>query len=907
MPPFLLRLAETLLKRHGGRLDKVAVVLPGKRAGLHLRKYLAQAHGGPLWSPDILDVGSFLERVSGIQQGNSMELLLHLFDLHRLQATGGPDTLAEFLEWGPTTMRDMSEVDAHLLDLNGLYKDLRAYHELEEWSFRLGELSPAQQRSNAQWRATGDLHRAFQERMLQHRTGTSGFVARRCAEITIEKIPLPWHHIWFAGLNALDPATTATIQHLQEQGRADVAWDSDRFYLEDERQEAGRYLRRSMKTLGEGALPPQNDILGQQRRLTLVEAPHPIAQVAYVAQHLNDLSAEQRSRTAVVLAQEDLLLPLLERIPANIGPVNVTMGMPLSALPVHALTEAYLELASSRSTAGLEISRLIALLGHPFLREGVRTEKTLADLRARVKPWIEQAELFALLRSTAPSDMDAWERALGGVGDVRRLREGFVGLFNKALGSTAHDPVVREQLSAMADVQERLDRLLERMGLVCASVSDYRAIRDRLLREERMAFLGEPMRGLQVMGLLETRAVDHERLIIVGLNEGVLPRTDPQVSWIPFDLRKHHGLPIPADAEAVTAYNFQRAMQLTSEVVWTTSTGVGKDPGEPSRFVAQWQHEVIGRSRTVLSVVRTGAPSVVRGVHPVHVAKDGEVQERLKALCARGLSPSALGTWMRCPMDFYFRYIAGIREQEVEDGRLGSDVLGDAVHKVLERILSPLVGKRIPAEHLTAAADQVPLLLTDELARELPHDVLDLGHYRLRREMASKAVQSYLRAEAKRVADEEDRSLAIEEEVQCTLTSGVKLRGRVDRVDLRKRVVTIIDVKTGAVRSEDLRITTLSRESLVPAKRYALQLIIYAHAYLHQHPDVGAVRACIIPLQRHAHAQGEYLSIAGETTIDRSMLPAIDVMLSTLIDELLDQDVPFQHDPGSSYCACCVA
>ncbi|HRF78755.1 MAG TPA: hypothetical protein PL070_01580, partial [Flavobacteriales bacterium] len=246
MVPFLQRLAEALLERHPHDLEDVAVVLPGKRAGLHLRKYLAEAHGGALWSPDIMDVGNFVQRVSGLQQGNSMELL---FQLHRTYVElrgAAADPLETFLEWAPTTLRDLSEVDAHLLDLDILYKDLRAYHELDEWSFNLGELSPGQQRTNAEWRATGELHRLFHERMRATGLATSGFVARISAEITSHPIALPWKKIWFAGLNALDPATTSTIKNLQDQGRAEVAWDTDTHYLADQRQEAGRYLRRSI-------------------------------------------------------------------------------------------------------------------------------------------------------------------------------------------------------------------------------------------------------------------------------------------------------------------------------------------------------------------------------------------------------------------------------------------------------------------------------------------------------------------------------------------------------------------------------------------------------------------------------------------------------------------------------------
>lgn len=906
MHHFLQRLAETLLQRHQGRLEKIAVVLPGKRAGLHLRKYLAQAQGGPLWSPDILDVGVFMERTSGLTQGSTMELLFLLYDTYRSMSGTNADSLDNFLEWAPTTLRDISEVDAHLLDLTALYKDLRAYHELDEWSFTLGELSPVQQRANAAWRATGDLHRAFHERMRQERIATSGYITRACAERAQEDTPLPWEFIWFAGLNALDPGTTATIRQLMQQGRAEVAWDADTFHLDDKRQEAGRYLRRSIADLGAGALAAQNGILGTERRIRLVEAPHALAQTAYVAQRLTELSSEERARTAVVLAQEDLLLPLLERMPADIGPVNVTMGLPLTTLPVHGLTESYLDLLASASEGSIAVRSLLSLFTHPFVQEGEATALILSGLRDQAQLHIARQALTDLVMTSGTGHAEAIMHALDAAGDPARIGAGFTALFDWASHCAPDDPVVHEQLYLMGRVQERMDRLLQRVGIPQPELRAYRTIRERVLREERLAFIGEPLRGLQVMGLLETRTVDHERIIFIGVNEGTLPRTDAPASWIPYELRKHHGLPLPADAEAVTAYNFQRAMQLARDVEWTVSTGDGREPGEPSRFITQWRREVIGHSRTELSILRVNPATRVRGMRPIQVEKDEHVQQRLRAFCERGLSPSALGTWLRCPLDFYFRHVAGIRDREVVDGRLGSDVLGDAVHNTLQHLLTPFIGKDLRPEDLAEARTQVPRVLNDKLAEHLPRTALEHGHYRLRREMAAKALENYLDAEIGRCATSHTHIVSVELGVKAVLSNGILLKGRCDRIDLRDGRLSILDVKTGAVRDNDLRLPDLERGSINPDRRYALQLLIYLWAYLREHPEVEQASAGVIPLQRATQAAGELLRIGNDEVIHQRQLPGIETLLVQLVNELLDPGTPFMHDPESKYCTCCV-
>ncbi len=909
MRPFLERLAEQLLEHHRHEMDRIAVVLPGRRAGVHLRKYLAKANGGPLWSPEILDMGAFAQRASGLAQGGSMELLFLLYETYSRTLGTQADPFVEFLEWAPTAIRDMSEVDAHLIDRSRFYRDLRDYHELDEWSFRLGELSPGQQRLNAQWRATGELHEAYAERLNELRMGTSGSIARFCAEGGQAQLPdLPWRMVWFAGLNALDPASTRMIRTLQLADRARVAWDSDPHYLNDPRQEAGRYLRRSIGELGEGELPAQADIVDLERTIRKVAAPHAVAQTSYVAQRLAELSAEERARTAVVLADEGLLLPLLEQLPSDIGPLNITMGMPLSALPVNGLTESFLDLleAFERGDA-LPLDRLERFLSHPFMHQGVAPFDLVSALRTLQQstvtasilvkaarqvafPWSE--ELAASLSRPTSGELDIAER--------------MVALIDLARKCAPQDRSVKEQLFQIAQMQQRLDRMLTRVDLGKVDVRTYATIRMRLLREERIAFLGEPLQGLQVMGLLETRALAHERLMMVSVNEGVIPRAAGQQSWIPFDLRRHHKLPLPADGESISAYHFHRAMQHANAVEWVYVSG-DADAGEPSRFTAQWEKEVIGHSNTELTSTSVAPVMHVRNSRAISVIKDAAVMDRLNALCERGLSPSALGTWLRCPLDFYFRYVLGIRDTDAVDGLLGSDVLGNAVHSVLQSLLTPTIGQSLTSEQVLRMVPEVHRLLTDELSNTFPRSVLEQGHFKLRREMASSALETYLKAEAERCNAGNTTVLGLEMEVQARLQNGVLLKGRLDRIDDRNGMVTVLDVKTGSVQAQDLRLAELTRDAITPNRRYALQLLIYSWAYLEQHPSVQRVTAGILPLQRPTQASADELTIGRDAVMDRSKLPEVSQLLTSLVNDILDPAMDFTHDLESSYCRCCVA
>ncbi|HRH68084.1 MAG TPA: PD-(D/E)XK nuclease family protein [Flavobacteriales bacterium] len=910
MEPFLQRLAALLVKHHRHEMDRIAVVLPGRRAGLHLRKYLAQTNGAALWSPDVLDMGAFMERCSGLSQGGSMEMLFLLYRTYRDLFGDKADDLAEFMEWAPVTLRDMSDVDAHLLDIEAFYRDLTEYHELDEWSFRLGELSPSQVRLNRQWRSTGDLHRAFAKVMLDGGMATSGSVARSAAErIARRAFDLPWKMVWFAGLNALDPASMAVIKALQERGLARLAWDTDPHYVDDPRQEAGRYLRRAMASLGPGELPPLPAIAQNERNIRTVATPNALAQTTYVAQRLSILSEVERAKTVVVLADETLVLPFLDQLPPDIGPLNVTMGAPLRALPVHGLTEAFLELHATMAPNGTcSLPALEALLGHPFLNEGSPTSRLVGALRELQRVRITPEELVDHAGAAGSAHASEMQVCLMPVGaDAKELPSRMVALFTWAKRIAPQDRFVQEQLFQMARLQHRLDSTLQRVGPGTMDLRTYRSVRDKLLREEQLSFLGEPLRGLQVMGLLESRALDHERVIMVSVNEGVLPRANSHQSWIPFDIRRHHHLPMPADGEAITAYHFQRAMHLATEVEFVYNAGGDADSGERSRFIAQWEHEVVGRTRTHLTAHTVAATCIVRGSRTVVVEKDAAVMSRLKALCERGLSPSALGTWLRCPLDFHFRYVLGIRDTDVADGTLGSDVLGDAVHHVIQQLFDPIVGSRLTPALVDDMIPRVPDLLLARLSERFSRNSLDHGHFRLRREMAGTALQNHLSAERDRCKVSETKIVAIEHDVKAKLSNGVLLRGRCDRIDDRDGVTVVLDVKTGTVRAEDLRLAELSRISVGPRQRYALQLLIYAWAYLKQDTQLPSICAGVIPLQRASQATGEFLRIGQSVRIGRDQIDQIDGLLTGLVNELLDPAIPFMHDPESPWCSCCVA
>lgn len=901
MEPFLSRLAALLLERHGRALDRVLVVLPGRRAGLHLRKYMAQRAGHALWSPEMLDPGSFLQRVAGWRQGTPSELLLLLHECHGRLAGAPAQSLAEFLEWAPATLRDFSETDAHLMELKDFYRDLRNYHEIE-WSLSDGELSGSQKRANEHWRLTGALHHSFQAAMAERAMGTAGAIAREAARKSggADWIP-PWDAVWVAGLNAIEPSLLAVLKALRDRGLLHLAWDADEHYLQNDDHEAGRFLRKAIHELGPGSIPAGTALTTRRRTVESALLPDRMAMCRFAVQWARAIPPEQRQQAAIVLADEQLLLPLLEVMPDDIGPMNVSLGIPVAALPIHGLVNRFLRL-HAHGTDPVRIQDIIGLIAHPLLQQGAASAELVRRLLKPGWPeWDRAAFMAELHESNLP---DAARKALaGGTNDPEELIQD---LFDWVLHARQSDPLAREQVFQLALLQREMRMALRRRGIRPGSWMEFIQVRDRLLGQARISLFGEPLRGLQVLGVLETRALSFAQVLVLGASEGMLIGQEEPLSWIPFDLRRHFKLPLRADSEAVASYHVHRMLHDAERVIMAHASAPDGS-GIPTRFIEQWDHDLVPVSRTVVKRMRIAAPHRPNVSLPVRLQRGPAEQQRLQALAEAGLSPSALGTWLRCPLDFYMRYIIGIEDRGDIDEGLGDDVLGTAVHKAAQTIYQPWLGQPLERDSLLSAAAQAPQAVHAALREKIPAEMLATGAYLLRSSMAGEALSRLLRAEAERSDLATSIPVAVEEQLSATLRPGVRIAGKADRIERRSGTLCVLDLKTGHLDPKQLRIDALERGSMDAEKTKALQLLMYASMVLHTDPSVDRVRAGIISLRKASRTDGIWLHVEGDDFIRRERLADVDALLLALVDELLDEHRLFEHNPRSTYCRCCLA
>jgi hypothetical protein len=915
MATFLEQVAEAILAEHGTSLAHVAVVLPSQRAGLHLRHALAAKAGGALWSPQLFTLSSLMERLSGMRVLPMEELLFEAYEAYRSIAGSDTRGFDEFIQWAPTTLADISEADAHMLPLQGFYRDLRSWEELE-WSFNSDPLSEGQQRMVRYWAQAGLLHTALNERLLAQHAGTVGLVERRAAEKAAG--PWPWERVWFVGLNAFTRTEERVLHEAHAAGIARFAWDADTYYLEDLAQEAGEHLRKAMHTFGKGEVPVSGRLRAEAPRMRVVEAATSVAQAWCASTLVAGLSMAERARTAVVLADEGLLPAVLEALPADTGPLNITMGLTLASLPAGSLVEALLRMRPMMRSPdeatpwAYRTVDLEHLLMHPYLYHGPSAgaiDQMLDAVQADRAVSVPVARLRTALEGMDPSLAGHMGMTLGLGGDGS-MHAQMLGLLSWAKEAMAGDAFATEQIYQSSLVLRRIDRLMHAYGHA-ASPTAWAAVLPRLMRNARVGLFGEPLTGLQVMGLLEARALDHERIIILGASEGHLPASTADRSYIPYELRRAYDLPMRESADAVQAYNFLRMMQRASNAVLVHAED-GTSSG-PSRYIAQLRHELFHERPGQLTDERAEVPVPLQHAAPIAVAMGERTRPLLLQRLAKGFTPSMLSNWLRCPLDFWIRTVLKVDQEEPPGARIPPDIMGSALHKVLEEGYKSWIGRALKSSELRATRTDLGRAIHDALHAAQPDVPLDRGEPMLQLAMATNAAMAFMEGEA-RAIDGGEQIVLVGSEKDLTaslpvpsphLPDPVLIRGRVDRVDLRAGVLTILDLKTGRVNDDDLRLKGITLELLRKKKGHAAQLLMYAWLYMTCHPEVKAVRSGLLPLQRTSAAGGAYLHIEDDDLITREQLPQITALLQDVIASMVHPDTRFEHDTRSQHCAFC--
>lgn len=944
MIPFTDRVAASIIERQLP-LEHLTVIVPSERMIGYLQRALFDVDQQPKIAPKIVTIDRWMQQLVDEPVLDKTRLLFQLYDIFRKDPVEyETDAFDGFLSWGQLLLSDFDEIDRYLVDPKQLFKNLRDIRELENWSFLQDELSPGQQRFMAFWDKLGPYYFALTEHLAADRRTTKGKVYRKVAE-NIDRVfrKDAKAQFVFAGFNALSISELSIMKQLFVMGRAQIYMDSDTFYLEDTYHEAGAFQRVLLEHLQVRSLPFIASHLAQKScAVDIVECAQSTGQAKVVGTLLASLTPEQLNETLVLLADEQLIVSLIQHLPASIEKANITLGLPLRATSLRLWVDLLFRIQEQynrRKGTSIYYKDVNQFFHHPFVQGMLTREESRAV--AKIESGIvEKNRLFLNKKELAVSERLTALNAL--------VFEPWNNDWNKAM-------TVIRQLNAFLDAQLSEKNLLEKAvlrsfdnaltGLANVmsepvpemQLGTFRNVFNQHWSTESMAYFGNPMEGLQIMGLLETRGLDFKRLIVMGLNEGMMPPTNPIQTLIPMDLRRFFLLPTPREKQGLFAHHFYRLLHLAEDIHITYATaqeGVGSQ--EPSRFIQQMELElsVVNPNFAITKRFYTLGKDELIAEHSVD--KTPAVIERLDAMLLEGMTFSKLNTFLECPLNFYYRYVLRIGEETKVEEAIESNTLGTILHEVLEHLLLPfartnetyvlngIVPPAVGLDDWKKMKDAAPLEVDKAFQHHFSEDpsVYASGTNHITYVVANEIIQKVLSREIAECEAHPQSTLhidALEHNIRVETSFELNgqqrpavLHGVLDRIDRREGRYRVIDYKSGGVKPEAVSISLGksgdSTEAILKkvydrnSKNHVLQLLIYCYLFRHGYgkslDEVGIFSFI------NTSESPFYLDFKGELSL-ADATDLVEEVIRTILQDLYDTGVPFKHRRGAKYCSYC--
>lgn len=942
-PPFLRQVAADLLARFGDDLKDVAVVLTNKRPIVFLRKHLADLSGKPIWSPSFFTIQEFIRQSATLPEASSLTQFFILHRLHNalLREEGRPEeTPDEFYPLAETILSDFAQLDYDLVEPQAVYAELRDIALLQQrfphlsadqqrfmrqfWeSFSVGKQTAIQQKFLQLWGRLPKLYQRFKEELVQQKLTTTADIYRALAEnyadnpnfISIYK------QVAFVGFNALNRCEINLFTQWQEERKALFYFDADSYYLDDNLQEAGLFLRKNVIQYGlHNALGEFPATLSSRADdIELIAASGNIAQAKWLSTLLADRPADRDTptRTAIILADESLLVPVLQSLPDGID-FNVTMGYPLSQSTLFGYLDGWLgiqqQLAVNRGQFVHHLD-VETILTHPL--SGISAEERDA-LQGNItaNEWLEVpiAELslksgsypaFFMPRSGNKAVLDALHALLDGVlahrkgaRSLRHIEAVLILAVKKALNLLQEGLVHYPELS---------------MSFLCALIR-------KALQSISAPIEGEPLKGVQIMGLLESRCLDFDEVYIIGANEGKLPNITVAPTFIPDSIRRAHGLPVLENQDALSAYLFYRLLHHPKRITVVYNSVVDdRNSGEVSRFIRQlaFESRFKFQRRIQQQPVKT-----ISAPPSLSLPKTGAVWDKLSRYLDDAdpdrlkLSASALTTYLQSPLLFFLKYVAGIKEPPKITEEFEMNRLGRVVHQAMQDTYEQLKAENdaITAHRIQAKIKMLPQICLEALSKELYRETGRIrtpnSMQRILLKVAEEYARVFLQYDATHVAplhiveleNERDYSIEFPITVQGEVRT-VKLYGIIDRVDEVNGKTRIVDYKTGRDEVKYNGLDTLFAPASAKSNKAMIQTLFYTYVYEQVTGKRGVEPNLYIARRLRKEGPLFYMSGRGKYVAEGEELERIKTQfvefLRHTLEQLFNPDIPFQHNPDA--------
>ena len=875
--------------------EECTFIVPSQRTAIQLKRTIGQLSKRALFSPPVYTLTEWVAELCQKQSPSSSSLLLELFEAYRIIQTESEWVpFQTFMTWAPGLLSDFDQIDRYRVPAEELFEQLTELERIKRWD-PSGDSTPLIDQHLAFCALLFPLYNQLNKQLADKAQGYSGALFREASELrATQNIKTNTSYV-LLGFNALSTSESKLFQFLLEERTTHLYWDIDRLFLDQDYHDAGLFIRAYTQ---QWPYYKDHPVLGlhekyqEAKKIRISKLPHPTTQAHYAGEWLK--SKRESDSAALILADEELLPPLLQCIPDQVETLNITMGLPLKEQQLYQALDLIWQLEIRRTDEGWLSSDLRAATAHPRLSAYLRykgiPESSLQRIGLLNLPERLNAEsLSALLAQfVLPEEIFRAERF-----EPLSFLQNLLDFLPQVDLNTAGD---HQSLGLLLRLLEETRLHCEQYPFLKDSMTVY-ALFAQSVRQASLDFIGNPFEGTQLMGILESRNLAFREVMITSLNEGILPKGEIGQSVIPYELQKHYGLPTTKEKDALFTYHFYRVLQWSQniELVYSAPTDALMG-GEPSRFIQQLLAEPMPahtvEEESLASPVQIHRPLAIK------INKSPGLLVRLQQYAEEGFSPSSLSLYLRNPLDFYKRYVLRIPEIVQTELGLAPRLLGNVVHQCLEWLYEPVLNQNLDPAFYENELDHIPQLVKRGLLEELPGQETHRGKYVLIQKVIERYLHHFLEQEKALLESKSIRVLSLEQQYKTHLNKEKTrlLKGTLDRVEEVDGKIRIADYKTGKLILSELEYQGIGEDLREEKSQKRFQLLCYALLYKdatgHIPDQVGIypIKDKGAGLQSLFERQGRNKT---SVRLEEKEIEAFRVFLNVLIDEIMDPEIPF--------------
>lgn len=922
---FLSKLAKELLSNNSTSLHNINIVLPNKRAKIFLIEELKKQSSTTFLAPKIISIEMLIEEIAQLRTLDNIELLFEFYIVY-LDTTekSKQQDFEKFSSWAVTLIQDFNEIDRYLINQNEIFSYLLDIERIKHWTPNVNNQSKLIENHLDFWKLMPFYYQKFTEHLLNKKVGYQGLLYRKASENCLAFAEKSEDKTFvFAGFNALNASEEKIIKCLLEHNKASVFWDIDGAFLKDEFHDAGLFLRRIKNSWKHFETHPFNwitDTFSSDKNIEVIGTPKSIGQAKIAGKIIEKIVFENKSleNTALVLSEENILIPILNALPIEVENLNITMGYPSKNNPAQILIYKLFQLHLNAQNRNKKQSvfyykEVLEILNNPLIVSSIQANEVVKIIKNSNLTFITSNRLSELFSKYDLSSNELvqhlffdWNVSVNEI--LEKLKVILIYIKTHLSNQNEQDKVTKAFVFSIYNVILKITNYFETYNKI-ENLEILFSIYKQVIDQAQVSFEGEPLKGLQIMGILESRVLDFENVIITSLNEGKLPGGKSNNSFIPYDVKLEKGLPTYKERDAIFTYHFYRLLQRAKNIYLLYNThSEGIDAGEKSRFITQLEIEHLPNHNFKKVFYNAIKPDTI--YQPIEVIKTQPILDRLEEIATiKGFSPSSLTNYLRNPIQFYYQRILGVRENDEVEENVALNTLGTIIHEVLEKMYAPFEGKNIQIQlsDIDVMIQNIEAITLEKFIEVYKEGEIKKGKNLIAFEVAKRNIYNFLIQEKQHIENGDEVFILSLEKPHETifehhnLPYPVKISGKVDRIELRNNTIRIIDYKTGKVEANKLKINTFEGLTLDLANDKIIQLLCYALMFQtnplkgNYNVEVGIfsfknMKAGFLPF-----TFGKGRGVVGETIITTEFLENFKEELVILIQEILNPAISFKE------------